>query len=643
MDGVGGGGAGVGGVAAVGGGSAVAVAVEGDGEVGVVETVAELEDGLAFVPHVGAAGVADGRVGAESHVGHGDFADVASWVLGDGESASRCGKALDDVEDGDTSVLAWIPGPQESRDVRVVDNRRVVQHGAHLHNDHGLAVLSETLDDVDLVAGPSNVVAVLVLSLDIVVDTSKVDDDIVRFGSGPKGLEVVRRGVVLASTGLVDNSDIGTSLVGCVRGTVEVGCDTEVVALHLLGSVGPISNNSDGHVAADMHGKETVVLEKDNSLLGSTESQLLGFLSVYILPAKAAVGGVGAVEVAQAHKRCVLANEGQVEVRLLDEALIVSAREIGRVVSSAVVVSASSECLRDDLLAGIVVTVRVVNVLNSTAVADNSLLLVGPVPVLTEHIVKKPRVRASRASIQLVVSAHEAEGVGISGALLEWRHVVLHKVARANLSVELVTVVAVPRLEIVSSEMLASRTHALDLQILTTLQTINQVLDVAAEMERILARSFLASSPSGVPEGVDVGCPCLQSRLEVVSKRAELGRDHGCDLVDQFIVESRTSQDGLWKGCCVAPLALLFELHTVLLGNAVKCFVPPDVRREPKARSTGLVLIGVGKLLFQSHSLDQSSCPSQRVRGRVADGVVPERSTDAVREVSSCSVRRRLG
>ena len=93
----------------------------------------------------------------------------------------------------------------------------------------------------------------------------------------------------------------------------------------------------------------------------------------------------------------------------------------------------------------------------------------------------------------------------------------------------------------------------------------------------------------------------------------------------------------------MAPLALLFELHTVLLCNAVERLVPPDVRRKSQARSARLVLIGVGKLLFQSHGLDQSSRPSQWVCGRVADGVVPEWSTDAVREVSSCSVGRRLG
>jgi len=153
---------------------------------------------------------------------------------------------------------------------------------------------------------------------------------------------------------------------------------------------------------------------------------------------------------------------------------------------------------------------------------------------------------------------------------------------------------------------------------------------------------FLTSAPPGISVWVDVRRPCLQSSFEVVAKGTELGGDDSCDLVYQLIVESSTCQDWLGEGCSVAPLALLFELYTVLLGYSVESLVPPDVGWESNARRAGLVLIGVGELFFQGHGLDQGCRSGQWVCRRVANGVVAQWAIDTVWEESSCSVCRAL-
>lgn len=286
---------------------------------------------------------------------------------------------------------------------------------------------------------------------------------------------------------------------------MQVRSNAVVVALHLLGSIRPASDQSDGHVATKLHGKTAVVLQKNDTFLSGAQSELLGLLSVDVVPAKAAVSAVRAIEVTKTHERGVLADEGHVEVGLVDQALLMGTREVSRIVGSAVVISTGSQSFRDDLLTGVVVTVGVIDILNRAAVADNSLLLISPVPVLAEDIVQEPRVRASWAAVESIVGAHEAERVRVSGALLEGRHIVLHEVPGANLGIELVTVVTVPRLEVVSGKVLAGGAHTLDLGVLSTLKTVDEGLHVAAQVEGVFTGGLLSTSPSRVSEGVDVG------------------------------------------------------------------------------------------------------------------------------------------
>ena len=230
--------------------------------------------------------------------------------------------------------------------------------------------------------------AILVFCFHVVINTTNVDDDVVLLGGGPERLEVVGSRVELAATGLVDHCDVGASLVGSVVRTVEVWCNAVVVSLHLLGSVGPISHESNRHIAAKLHGQKSIVLEKNNALLSGSHCQLLCLFSVDILPADVAVRAVGSVEVSQANERCILADEREVQIGFFDEALLVRARQVGGVVSTAVVVCASSQSFCNNLLAGVVVSVWIINILDSTTIADDRLMVFSPIPMFTKYIIE---------------------------------------------------------------------------------------------------------------------------------------------------------------------------------------------------------------------------------------------------------------
>ena len=80
-----------------------------------MHAVAEGEDG-GWVPHIRAAGVAAGGVGAKGHVCHGYLVDVVGGVLGDRQSACGCVLAHECVDEGGAAVLAWVASPDDGVD-----------------------------------------------------------------------------------------------------------------------------------------------------------------------------------------------------------------------------------------------------------------------------------------------------------------------------------------------------------------------------------------------------------------------------------------------------------------------------------------------------------------------------------------------
>jgi hypothetical protein len=124
--------------------------------------------------------------------------------------------------------------------------------------------------------------------------------------------------------------------------------------------------------------------------------------------------------------------------------------------------------------------------------------------VLTEDVIQQPRIGTGGNAVQSAVCAHESSNVGVSGARAERRQVVLDQITLTDLDIVLVTEVTVPRLDIVTGEMLASSGDLSDLRILATLETHDKGVNVGRKMVRVFSRSFLTSAPSGISVRVDV-------------------------------------------------------------------------------------------------------------------------------------------
>jgi hypothetical protein len=472
-------------------------------ELGVVHAVAELEDSGAVVPLVGSAGRASGLVRAESHVSHGDVRDVVSRVLSDRKTTSRCDLSGDDVDKSNTTILTRVATPQDSGDVRVVDERSVIELVTHLGKNHRLAVQGELADDIELGTGPVDSLTIHTLGLDTDVKTTDVDDDISLLSSSPDRKPVVSGGITLA-TGSSSIEDLGTSLLKSVQRAVEVGRDTVVVTLHLRSSVGPASDDGNLGSVGDGKRKQTIVLQESDTLLSGLESELLSVGSADIGPGQVSVHGVGTIEVSSADERSVQTDERLVNGGLVDQTLAVGQRKVVLVVGTTVEISTGVEGSSGSSLAGVAVVVGQEDVLDRITITGNPLLLVGPVPVLTEDVVQQPRIGTGGNAVQSAVCAHESSNVGVSGARAERRQVVLDQITLTDLDIVLVTEVTVPRLDIVTGEMLASSGDLSDLRILATLETHDKGVNVGRKMVRVFSRSFLTSAPSGISVRVDV-------------------------------------------------------------------------------------------------------------------------------------------
>lgn len=136
---------------------------------------------------------------------------------------------------------------------------------------------------------------------------------------------------------------------------------------------------------------------------------------------------------------------------------------------------------------------RQIDVLDSIAIADDPLIFLVPAPVLAKYGLKQPRVRTSGHSVYSIVRAHEGTDLCFPRTCLEWGHIILHHVSHVDLGIELVPKITIPVFHIVAGEMLARGYDLLVRVILVSLQTTNQVLDVASEMEGILSGRFCIS------------------------------------------------------------------------------------------------------------------------------------------------------
>jgi hypothetical protein len=208
------------------------------------------------------------------------------------------------------------------------------------------------------------------------------------------------------------------------------------------------------------------------------KSKLLSVGSADIGPGQVSVHGVGTVEVSSADERSVQTDERLINGGLVDQTLAVGQRKVVLVVGTTVQISTGVEGSSGSSLAGVAVVVGQEDVLDRITITGDPLLLVGPVPVLTEDIVQEPRIGTGGNAVQSAVCAHEGSNVGVSGARAERRQVVLDQITLTDLDIVLVTKVSVPRLDIVTGEMLASSGDLSDFRILAALETHDKGVDV---------------------------------------------------------------------------------------------------------------------------------------------------------------------
>jgi len=145
----------------------------------------------------------------------------------------------------------------------------------------------------------------------------------------------------------------------------------------------------------------------------------------------------------------------------------------------------------------------------------------------------------------------------------------------------------------------------------------------------VFAVGFLAASPPGVAEDVDVGRPVSEPggasrqrrqrfgagrrwpRLRVVVFGARLGGDHVGHALHQRRIPGGGEADGLR------------EHRGTPLHHAVQGFVPPVVGRHAQALDGGRGALHLQHLLFQRHARDQVCGPARRGQLRVEVGLGP--------------------
>ena len=123
--------------------------------------------------------------------------------------------------------------------------------------------------------------------------------------------------------------------------------------------------------------------------------------------------------------------------------------------------------------------------LNSITVTRNVVVVISPPPVLAQNIVLYVRVRTCGHAVDRVIRTHDGSNLGVAGALLKRRHVVLGEVLGRHDGVEAVSNNTLPSLHVIAGIVFARCYDLADL--LVALKTGKQSLDVTLDPERVLA------------------------------------------------------------------------------------------------------------------------------------------------------------
>ena len=123
--------------------------------------------------------------------------------------------------------------------------------------------------------------------------------------------------------------------------------------------------------------------------------------------------------------------------------------------------------------------------MDSIAVTGDVIVVISPPPVLAQNVVLDIRVRTGGYPVDRIVRAHNGADLGVAGARLKRRHVVLGEILGRNEGVEAISNDALPSLHVITGVVFASCYDLANL--LVALETGNQSLDITLDSEGILA------------------------------------------------------------------------------------------------------------------------------------------------------------
>lgn len=404
---------------------------------------------------------------------------------------------------------------------------------AHLQDDEGLAELAERLDEVELVARPSNVRAVSALLFNRVVDTTSKDDGIGLLGGG-NGLGKAG-GAGAGGVGSECKVDLVASLLGTLQRADEVRSRAKVVSLQLGGGIGPRSDQGDG---LDLLGQRegAVVLEQDNALNSSLIRDVPSISLDNVLPAERAVL-VLLVKVSELDEVGIQTGHGALDLAAGDLASNKGLVQVPWVCLTAVNVGTGPQGAGGGrgLVAGVVV--RVPDVVDGIAIGRD-VAPFGEAPTLSQQGLQEEAVGAAGHAVDGVVRAHEAVRLCVARRSEELGSVVLGEVLLGDDGVEAQTRLVVPVLEIVSGKVLGRGGNLEVLGVDTALETGDVLVRVGrGQHVGIFAGSLLSTAPERAAEAIDVGGVDIKTVAANVVECSSLGRDDVRNLVNQRAVE----------------------------------------------------------------------------------------------------------
>lgn len=298
---------------------------DASGEVGVVQTVAELEDGLAGVPLVGTARVL--VAWAHGHVCHWYLGDVFRWILCLWETSCRSSFSSEDVDDGSATILTGVSSPQDSRDLGVPDEWGGIDlTTSHDDYDNRLSSVGELANDIKLATCQGQERAVTIFGFNAIVHSADPNVDVTGGDDAREGRPVGCSRISSTTWKAACIFDVNTKLLkGHVWTSQEFG-DSVVVALHLRSGVGPVTVDTNV-LRAEVDWENAVILQQNNALLSSFECECLGSASRYRIKAELAIGLLlRCIKVTKFDERRILANEGFIKGSLVCETLLDSSR-----------------------------------------------------------------------------------------------------------------------------------------------------------------------------------------------------------------------------------------------------------------------------------------------------------------------------